>query len=150
VPETHDDSQLTLLTAISAFGDSTPPFFVSKNKTFEKKRLADFERYERHNSTIRTSPKTFVTEVSFVDWLKTVFLPQIETRRQRMEHQGPAILLLDGQAAHVIPRVLAYAGSQRIIIIQLVAHSSHLTRPLELSVFGIFKVLYKRKITQRD
>jgi hypothetical protein len=45
VPEERDDVQLTLLTAISAFGDSTCPLFISKLKTFEKHFLL------RRNST---------------------------------------------------------------------------------------------------
>jgi hypothetical protein len=36
VPEERDDSQLTLLMAISAFGDSMCALFISKLKTFEK------------------------------------------------------------------------------------------------------------------
>jgi rhamnose utilization protein RhaD (predicted bifunctional aldolase and dehydrogenase) len=36
VPEAPDDTQLSLLTAISAFGDSTYPSFISKFKAFEK------------------------------------------------------------------------------------------------------------------
>jgi hypothetical protein len=127
VPETRDDPQLTLLTATSAFGDSAPPSFVSKNTAFEKKRLADFEMHEEHDYRMRTAPNTFITEVLFLDWLKSVFLPWTETRRQRRQYQGPIILLLDGHSTHVTPRVLASADSQRIIIIQLVAHSSHLT-----------------------
>jgi hypothetical protein len=49
VPEIRDDSQLTLLTAISAFGGSTPPFFLSKNKNFEKDLLGELEMYEGHD-----------------------------------------------------------------------------------------------------
>jgi hypothetical protein len=36
VREERGDAQLTLLTTISAFGDSTCPLFISKLKTFEK------------------------------------------------------------------------------------------------------------------
>jgi hypothetical protein len=36
IPEIRNDAQLTLLTAILGFGDSTHPYFISKNKTFEK------------------------------------------------------------------------------------------------------------------
>jgi hypothetical protein len=63
VPETRGGSQLRLLTAISVFGDSTPPFFVSKNETFEQKRSVDFEIHEEHDCTTRTAPKTFMTQV---------------------------------------------------------------------------------------
>jgi hypothetical protein len=40
VPKERYDSQLTMLTAISTFGDSTPPMFISKNKTFRSETLA--------------------------------------------------------------------------------------------------------------
>jgi hypothetical protein len=38
IPEIRDDAQLFIewIEAISAFGDSTYPYFISKNKTFEK------------------------------------------------------------------------------------------------------------------
>jgi hypothetical protein len=62
-----------------------------------------------------------------------------------MQYQGQVMLLLDGQATQVTPRILAYAGSQRIIIIQLVAHSSQLTQPPDLCVSRIFKVLYEKE-----
>jgi hypothetical protein len=62
-----------------------------------------------------------------------------------MQYQDPDILLLDGRATHVTPRVLASAGSQRTIIIQLVAPSPHLTQFLDFCVFRIFKVLYKKE-----
>jgi hypothetical protein len=39
IAEECDDSQLRVLTAISAFGDSVPLFFITKNKTFEKNLL---------------------------------------------------------------------------------------------------------------
>jgi hypothetical protein len=41
VADERDDGQLTLLTAISAFGDSIPPMFITKNKTFDETALAD-------------------------------------------------------------------------------------------------------------
>jgi hypothetical protein len=40
IPEVRNDAQLTLLTAIFAFRDSTRPLFISKLKTFEKMLLA--------------------------------------------------------------------------------------------------------------
>jgi hypothetical protein len=81
----------------------------------------------------------------FIDWLQTILLPWVETRRQRMHDDGSVELLLDGHAPHVAPRVIAYAGSEKIIIVQLVAYSSHLTRPLDVFVFRIFRIFYKKE-----
>jgi hypothetical protein len=34
---------------------------------------------------------------------------------------------------------------QKLIIVRLVAHSSHINKLLDLCVFGVFKMLYKRE-----
>jgi hypothetical protein len=107
--------------------------------------LAELEMYEGHNYTLRTAPKIFRTKVLFIDWQQTVFLPWVATRRQRMHYDNSIVFLLDGQAAHVTPQVITYAGSERIVIVQLVAHLSHLTQPRDVCVFGIFKVFYRKE-----
>jgi hypothetical protein len=103
VPEIRDDFQLTLLTAIAASGDSTPPFFVSKTEAFRKGLLAELEICEGHDQTIKTAPKTFMTEVLFIEWLQTLFLPWVETRRQNMHSDSPLGLFLDGHATVSLP-----------------------------------------------
>jgi hypothetical protein len=76
VPKEGDDSQLTMLTAISAFGDSTPLIFISKNKTFLSEALAEQQLCHDHDSVIRNSAKTIMSEVLFIDWLQTQFIPK--------------------------------------------------------------------------
>jgi hypothetical protein len=96
VPESRDDSQLTLLTAISAFGDSIPPLFITKNKTFEKNLLAQQQLFEGHDYTIRTAPKTFMTEVLFIDWVQTVFIPWNENLRRKFNMTARSCACLMG------------------------------------------------------
>jgi hypothetical protein len=103
LPEIRDDTQLTLLSAISAFGDSTYPYFISKNKTFENTALAAQQLFEGHGYTIRTSPKTVITETLFIDWIEIVFLTRINYFHQKFAYEGPVILLVDGHSRHVTP-----------------------------------------------
>jgi hypothetical protein len=77
VREKWDDAQVTLLTAISAFGDSTGPLFISKLKIFEKALLAAQKLYEGHGYAIQSAPQTFIREVLFSDWLDAIFVPRI-------------------------------------------------------------------------
>jgi hypothetical protein len=100
---------------------------------------------EGHGYTIRTSPKTFMDEISFIDWLRTVFLPWNNKLPRKCQYQGPIILFPDGHASHVTIWVLAYAGSQRILIIQLVADLSHIFQSLDFWVLGIFKLPYTKE-----
>jgi hypothetical protein len=141
----RDDAQLTRLTVISAFGGSVPLLTISKNKTIGKHFLAEDQLYERHDYVIRNAMKTFITEVLFIEWLKTMFLPRIENLRAKANYTGSVVLFLDGHSTHVTQRAVAFAGSERILIIRLVPHSSHLSRPLDLCTFGLCRILYKKE-----
>jgi hypothetical protein len=66
-----------MLTAISAFRDSTPPLFISKNKTFLSEGLAEQQLYHDHDYVTRNSTKTLMTEVLFIDWLQTESIPKM-------------------------------------------------------------------------
>jgi hypothetical protein len=92
VPAARDDAQLTLLTAISAFGDSIHPLLISKNQTFEKSILAERQLYEGHDYVIQNAPRTFLTEVLFIDWVKTLFIPRIQHLRAKYGYTGPIVL----------------------------------------------------------
>jgi hypothetical protein len=136
---------LTLITAISAFCDATIRTFISKNKIFDKVSLAAQQLFERYCDTIRTADQIFITEVLFIDWLQNVFLPRVSHIRERTKCQGKMVLILDDRATHVTLRVIASAGSQRLSLIRLVPHSSHVAQPLDLCVFGLFETIYYKE-----
>jgi membrane-anchored protein YejM (alkaline phosphatase superfamily) len=48
IAEEHDDSQMTLLTGISAFGDSISRYSSAK-QNFETKRRAEQQLFHRHD-----------------------------------------------------------------------------------------------------
>jgi hypothetical protein len=102
-------------------------------------------KFEGHGYTIRTSPKTFITETSFIDWIEMVFLVRTNYFRQKFAYEGPMILLVNGHSTHVTPQVIAFSGANRIILVWLVPHISHISQPLDLCLFGIFKILYKKE-----
>jgi hypothetical protein len=46
---------------------------------------------------------------------------------------------------HVTPRVIALCGARNVIMIRVVAHSAHLAQPLNLCVFGLFKIFDRKE-----
>jgi hypothetical protein len=46
---------------------------------------------------------------------------------------------------HVTPHMIALCGARNVIVIRLVAHSLHLAQPLDLCVFGLFKIFYRKE-----
>jgi hypothetical protein len=75
IAEEHDDSQMTLITGFSAFGYSIPPLFIGKNTIFDAERLAEQSLFHSHDYVMRSAEKTSITEVLFIDWLQTQFIP---------------------------------------------------------------------------
>jgi hypothetical protein len=75
-----------------------------------------------------------MTEVWFIDWLTMAFVPWNENRRRTFRYKGHIVFFLDGHATSIIDSVFTYAGSIRLLIIRLVAHSSHLSPPLDLDI----------------
>ena len=51
----------------------------------------------------------------------------------------PHIIVLDGHASHLTLEVIKFAMDNNLVIFQLPSHSSHLTQPLDVCAFGIFK-----------
>jgi hypothetical protein len=41
-------------------------------------------------------------------------------------------------------------GANLIILVRLVPHSSHISQPLDLYVFGIFKILYNKRDRRKE
>jgi hypothetical protein len=114
-------------------------------KTFEKAFLDAQKLYEGHDYPIQSAPRTFITEVLFIDWLDTIFLPRISEVRRKFDYDGPSILFVDTHSTHVTPHVIVLCGARNVIIIGLVAYSSHLAQPLDLCVFGLFKIFYRKE-----
>jgi hypothetical protein len=114
-------------------------------KAFNKTVLAAQKLYEGHDYVIRTAPQTFITEVLFIDWFDTIFLPRISELPRKFDYDRPSIPIVDGHSTHMTPRVTALCGARNIIMIRLVTHSSHLAQPFDLCVFALLKIFYRKK-----
>jgi hypothetical protein len=80
IAEEHDDNRMTLLTGISAFGDSIPPLFISKNN-FEAEGLAEQHPFHGHDYLMRSAEKMFMIRVLFIQWFQTQFIPENDQLR---------------------------------------------------------------------
>jgi hypothetical protein len=96
--------------------------FITKNKTFETERVVSEQLLQGHSYVMRHAPKTFTTEVLFIDWLQAQFVPKTDQLCIKANCDGHIILLLDGRASHTTPRRIAYTSSQKTMIVRLVAH----------------------------
>jgi hypothetical protein len=112
---------LTLLSAVTAFGDSTPPLIITKDKSFQKNRLAEQELDKGHDYVIKSVLKKFMTEILFIDWSQRIFLPWNKNLIRRSQDPGSIVFVVDLHAPQVTAPMLTYAQSKKIVTVRFVA-----------------------------
>ena len=75
-------------------------------------------------------------------WFKEVFLLETEPQIHRLW----GLLVLDAASTHINEESIDFAISKNVWILYLPSHSSGLTQPLDVAVFGPLKVAYCREI----
>ena len=56
------------------------------------------------------------------------------------------MLLVDGHASHISTAAIQYYIDQKIILLCLPAHTTHLLQPLDVGVFAPLSTAYKRGV----
>ena len=83
----------------------------------------------------------------FFDYVRDVICEEVERRRTLFGvKKQRAVLLLDQCRSHCSNEVKAILKSHRIEIVYFPSHCSHLIQPLDLSLFGIMKQKFTKKL----
>ena len=140
----------TLVACIALDGSRLKPAIITKTRRVNS---AVYENgYDTGNLIVYSTKTSFITSDVFGRWLRDIFIPYVEeTRRSLHERLGEfddrAVLVLDKCAAHTNPAHRQLLAEKNITMRFLVPHSSHLTQPLDLGVFGQLKTLVRNKAT---
>ena len=57
----------------------------------------------------------------------------------------PTLVLFDGHRPHISLTLTKWAKAHNVILFVLPPHTSHLTQPLDVGVFGPFKAIYNKE-----
>lgn len=119
--------KVTVLTCVSAAGNSIPPMFIFKSLSG---RVPTRVGEGAPTGTLFTGQKSgWIDKDLYLKWFREVFLKYIPMER-------PVLLLVDGHKAHVTQDVIEVAVENQILVFCLPAHASHLLQPIDLSLFG--------------
>jgi hypothetical protein len=87
--------------------------------------------------------------VSLLTGLKN-FVPRISELRQKFDCDDPSTLSIDGHPVHVTPRVITLYGAGNVFLIGCLAYSSYLVQPLDLCLFGLFKIFDRKERQSKE
>src|SRR5438046_7214084 len=86
--------------------------------------------------------KGWMSNIHGLEWLRRCFEPA--TREHVNNGQDWRILICDGHESHVTSRFLAHCLQHHIHVLLLPPHTSHITQPLDVGVFGPLKTAMSR------
>jgi hypothetical protein len=122
---------ITSIECVNASGVTLPPALIFKGGKFNSEWIPDDIPSDW---TFTISNKGWTNDTLGFEWLKTSFEPF--TRQFR---NSRCLLLIDGHSFHITSQYIAFCITHKIDLFCLPPHSSHLTQPLDLSVFGPLK-----------
>ena len=124
---------VTVVVTINAAGEVMPPLIIFKGKRLQEDWLSKDTgvpgaTYAVTDSSMMQGPVFF----SF----KKIYKYLVDNGRSDGK---PHVILLDGHASHLTLEVIRFAMDNNLVLFQLPSHSSHITQPLDVCAFGIFK-----------
>jgi hypothetical protein len=88
-----------------------------------------------------TSENGWTSKAIGAEWLQRIYIPESAPQLDRYR-----LLLLDAHSSHVDIEFLWLCKQNKIELLFLPAHSTHLLQPLDLSVFSVTKTKYRNQI----
>jgi len=142
-----DAEHITLGAAISASGHAYSPIFVlpgaqAKYRVLNDGRTEMPDDYLPRGALIFYRTPAGVDSEIMLDWARSYLKETEELRRT-----GKTMVIFDGYASHLSLRVLNLFRDACVIVYALPSHSSHLTQPLDVTVFGPMKERAKKTVS---
>ncbi|KAF7524655.1 hypothetical protein G7054_g11351 [Neopestalotiopsis clavispora] len=135
----------TLIECISAIGNELPPLVIYKGKSVQQQWFPlDLTPFRSWRFT--ASENGWTSNPIAVEWLEKVFIPST----QPADPQEARLLILDGHGSHETTEFMYMCFENKIHLIFLPPHASHVLQPLDQSVFGPLKTAYKKELGNVD
>ena len=140
----------TLIACIAMDGSTLDPAIITRTRRMNS---AVFEKgYGKENLTVFSTKNSFITSEVFGLWLQKIFLPYVENRRAQLRRRlgqfnEDAVLIMDMCSCHTAESHVQALRARHITVTFLVPHTSHLTQPLDLGVFGRVKSILRDEAT---
>ncbi|XP_060603827.1 uncharacterized protein LOC132756711 [Ruditapes philippinarum] len=125
------------MAAASAVGHYIQPMIIYPGQRFSYNPLEGFEE-----AAMGRSENGWMDSEVFISWLKEVFIPCVEARKVKK----PILLLVDGHKTHITMEASNICVENGIEMYCLLEHSSHLTQPLDLRLFGSLKQSWREAV----
>jgi hypothetical protein len=128
---------VTIIQGICAAGWAIPPFVIFSGKVLISSWYAGMPR----DWAIEVSPNGWTTDELALKWLK-----HFDAHTKEHTVGAYRLLIVDGHGSHNTKEFHEYCEEQKIIVLCMPPHSSHLLQPLDVGCFAPMKRAYYTEI----
>ncbi|XP_077289560.1 uncharacterized protein LOC143913562 isoform X1 [Arctopsyche grandis] len=125
---------VTFLAFINACGNTVPPVFIFPRVHFQEFMLTGAPA----GSLAMAHPSGRMTEEHFIQSLGHF------VKHTKPTAESPILILMKNHNTHVNINVVTFASQNNLIILTLPPHCSRRMQPLDVAVYGPFKMRYRR------
>jgi len=133
-----DHYHISIVSCITANCDSLKPMVITPRKTLD---CDCQETFILRALEIEYSKKGYMTIEIMLSWVQKILILYIaDVREELNDNDFPVVLLMDSLTSHFNNGILEIFNEiPNFLCIPLPAHSSHLTQPNDMYLFGVMK-----------
>ena len=139
---------ITTIECISASGCALPPLVIYSATGAMNIRWIPEGGTGTEKWSWTTSNKGWTNDTLSYDWLQDIFEPSTASPSDPSSPSNRRLLIVDGHGSHVKARFLLFCVDHAIDLMVLPAHTSAITQPLDVGVFGPLKA-HMARLTDR-
>ena len=134
---TGNKAQVTILACVNAAGSTIPPLVIYSRKNLTKELTIN----EVPGTMYGLSTSGWIDGEIIYEWFESHFLLYAPAAR-------PLLLLLDGHSSHYMPDFIRLAASKGVIVFCLPPNTTHVSQPLDTTVFHSLKTFWDQAVDQ--
>ncbi|KAJ8111260.1 hypothetical protein OPT61_g6103 [Boeremia exigua] len=129
---------VSIIESVSATGSKLQCLVIFKGKHLQS---TWFPSNETPNWLYTTSQNGWTSNAIGFEWLKRIFLPNTSP-----SSGGYRLLILDGHGSHIPIDFMWLCKTNKVYLLYLPPHASHVLQPLDLAPFSVVKSRYRKQI----
>jgi 4-hydroxybenzoate polyprenyltransferase len=134
----------SILEGISALGKVLPPLIIFRGKNVQAQWFEeDLKAYGDWEFV--TTEKGWTNSAVCLEWLEKVFLP-LTAPEDPSERR---LLILDGHDSHTTVDFMWQCFKNKVHLLYLPPHTTHVLQPLDLAIFSVLKRAYRRLLNMQ-
>jgi 4-hydroxybenzoate polyprenyltransferase len=132
----------SFIECISATGKACPPLVIFKGQSVQQQWFKSLEGYDNWEFT--ATKNGWTDNVVALEWLQKIFIPSTAPKDPKQWR----LLVVDGHKSHATLDFMWECFSNKIYVVYLPPHTSHVLQPLDVGVFSSLKAAYRREAGQ--